>query len=260
MDDNLLSRDGTRIAYERAGRGHSVILVSGALSTGGTLAPLAAALAERFETVVYDRRGRGDSGDTAPYDVLREVEDLAALVETVGGEASLFGVSSGGALVLRALAEGLPVRRAVVYEVPYADFSPAGAEERAAYTRDLTEALEQGRRGDAVELFLRLTGMADDMIRGARQAPMWAALESVAPSLAHDDAVMGGGLVPRELLAPVGVPVLALAGGASPDWMQRAAHAVAEALPQGSSRILEGQTHVVDPDAVAPVLTEFLAA
>lgn len=111
-----------------------------------------------------------------------------------------------------------------------------------------------------MELFLRLTGMADDMIRGARQAPMWAALESVAPSLAHDDAVMGGGLVPRELLAPVGVPVLALAGGASPDWMQRAAHAVAEALPQGSSRILEGQTHVVDPDAVAPVLTEFLAA
>ncbi|MFI2434876.1 alpha/beta fold hydrolase [Streptomyces sp. NPDC018693] len=257
MDDKTLSRDGTSIAYARSGRGPAVILVSGAMSTGGTLAPLAARLADGFETVVYDRRGRGGSGDTPPYDVRREVEDLAALVEVVGGEAALFGVSSGGALVLQALAEGLPVRRAAVYETPYADFSPAGAEERAAYTRNLTEALAEGRRGDAVELFLRLTGMAEEVIRGARQSPMWPGMESVAPSLAYDDRVMGDSLVPRERLASVTVPVLALAGGASPDWMREATRAVAEALPEGTYRVLEGQTHMVDPDVVAPVLREF---
>ncbi|WP_435612830.1 alpha/beta fold hydrolase [Streptomyces sp. bgisy159] len=259
MDDKTLSRDGTSIAYARTGRGPAVILVSGAMSTGGTLAPLAARLADGFEAVVYDRRGRGESGDTRPYEVRREVEDLAALVEAVGGDAALFGVSSGGALVLEALASGLPVRRAAVYETPYADFAPSGAEERAAYRRNLTEALERGRRGDAVELFLRLTGMAEAMIQGARQSPMWAGMESVAPSLAHDDLVMGDSLVPRERLASVGVPVLALAGGASPAWMREAARAVAEALPQGTYRVLEAQTHMVDPDALGPVLSEFFA-
>ena len=106
-----VSRDGTRIAYERSGRGPAVVLVSGAMSTGATTAPLAAELSDRFEVVVYDRRGRGESGDTAPYAVEREIEDLAALIGAVGGEASLYGMSSGGALVLRAAASGLPVHR-----------------------------------------------------------------------------------------------------------------------------------------------------
>ncbi|PWI15408.1 hydrolase [Streptomyces sp. Act143] len=257
MDKRTLSRDGTSIAYESSGQGPAVILVSGAMSTGGTMAPLAAALADRFTAFVYDRRGRGESGDTAPYAVEREVEDLAALVDAAGGEACLCGVSSGGALVLEAVASGLPVRRAAVYETPFADFSPQGAEERAAYTAHLTAALAEGRRGDAVELFLSLTGMAPEMIQGARQSPLWAGMEAVAPTLAHDDAVMGDGLVPRERLASVSVPVLAVAGGASPEWLQEATRAVAEAAPKGSYRNLEGQTHMVDPTVLAPVLADY---
>ncbi|MER5854850.1 alpha/beta fold hydrolase [Streptomyces sp. NPDC059688] len=258
MDKKTTSRDGTRLAYEVTGRGPTVILVSGAMSTGGTVAPLAARLADRCTAVVYDRRGRGASGDTAPYAVAREVEDLAALVEAVGGEAALFGVSSGGALALEAAASGLPVRQVAVYETPFADFLPGGAEREAVYKEQLNEALAAGRRGDAVELFLRLTGLGEEMIRGARQSPMWAGMEAVAPSLAYDDAVMGDGLLPRARLAAITVPVLSVVGGASPEWMREASRVLADTVPEGTYRVLEGQTHMVEPDVLGPVLAGFL--
>ncbi|MCX4697756.1 alpha/beta hydrolase [Streptomyces sp. NBC_01352] len=258
MDKKTTSRDGTSIAYQSTGAGPAVILVSGAMSTGATVAPLAVPLSDRFTVVSYDRRGRGESGDTAPFAVEREVEDLAALIGAVGGEASLYGISSGGALVLHAAASGLPVRRVAVYETPYAVYED-GAKQWTEYTEGLTEALAQDRRGDAVELFLRLTGLAEEMIQGARQSPMWPGMEALAQSLAYDAAVLGDGRVPRPLLASVGVPVLAAAGGASPAWLREATRAIAEAVPQGTYRALEGQTHMVDPNALAPVLAEFFA-
>ncbi|MEU6587923.1 alpha/beta hydrolase [Streptomyces sp. NPDC046881] len=259
MDKKTTSRDGTPLAYHVTGQGPTVILVSGAMSTGGTVLPLAERLAERCTAVVYDRRGRGESGDTPPYAVDREVEDLAALLDAVGGDAALFGVSSGGALVLHAAAGGLPVRRAAVYEVPYVDHLADGATREATYKEQLNKALAEGRRGDAVELFLRLTGLGEEMIQRARHSPMWAGMEAVAPSLAYDDAVMGDGLLPRARLAGISVPVLAVAGGASPEWMHRASQAVAEAVPQGTYRILPGQTHMVEPDVLGPVLAEYVA-
>ncbi|MFE0946487.1 alpha/beta fold hydrolase [Streptomyces mutabilis] len=258
MEMQTLSRDGTRIGYERTGDGPAVVLVSGAMSTGATMAPLAAELSGRLDVTVYDRRGRGESGDTAPYAVEREVEDLAALIEALGGEASLFGVSSGGALALRAAADGLPVRSVAVYEVPYA-MDDATARAGAEYRERLTEALAQGRHGDAVELFLRLAGLGEEMIRGARQSPMWAGMESVAPSLAYDDAVMGDNRVPRSEIASITCPLLALAGGASDAWWHEAARAIADAAPDGRYGTVEGQTHMVEPGMLAPVLTEFFA-
>ncbi|MET8948761.1 alpha/beta fold hydrolase [Streptomyces sp. NPDC004542] len=259
MDKETLSRDGTRIAYTTTGEGPAVVLVSGAMSTGGTVAPLAHCLAGRCRAVVYDRRGRGGSGDTAPYAVEREVEDIAALIEAVGGEAAVYGISSGGALALRAAAGGLPVRRVAVYETPFA-VDEAGAQGRAEYTGKLGEALADGRRGDAVELFLRLTGLAEEMIQGARRSPMWADMEAIAPTLAYDDAVMGDGLVPRDRLASLRVPVLAVAGGASPGWLREATRTVAQAALTGTYRVLEAQTHMVDPNVLAPVLAEFFTA
>lgn len=258
MDKQTISRDGTPIAYGRTGQGPAVVLVSGAMSTGATVAPLAAQLSDRFSVIVYDRRGRGDSGDTQPYAVAREVEDLAALIEAEGGEAALYGISSGGALVLEAAASGLPVRQAAVYETPFADYG-GGVEERAEYTRNLTAALGQDRRGDAVELFLRLTGLAPEMIAHARRSPMWAGMEAIAPTLGYDNAVMGDGLVPRDRLAATVVPVLAVAGSASPEWLRRAAKAVADAAPEGAYQVLEGQNHMVDPQVLAPVLAGFFA-
>ncbi|MGW5007614.1 alpha/beta fold hydrolase [Streptomyces parvulus] len=255
--EHTLSRDGTRIAYERTGRGPAVVLVSGAMSTGATTAPLAAELSDRFDVTVYDRRGRGGSGDTAPYAVEREVEDLAALIEAVGGEASLYGMSSGGALALRAAASGLPVRRVAVYEVPYA-MDEAAARSAADYTEKLAAALGRDARGEAVELFLRRTGLGEDMIRGARQSPMWPGMESVAPSLAYDDAVLGDSRVPVGPIASVTAALLALAGGASDAWWHEAARAVAEAAPNGTYGTVAGQAHMVEPGVLAPVLTEFL--
>ncbi|MFC9915283.1 alpha/beta fold hydrolase [Streptomyces sp. NPDC127197] len=258
MDKNTISRDGTPIVYQRIGQGPVVVLVSGAMSAGATVAPLAGPLSDRFGVVVYDRRGRGESGDTTPYTVEREIEDLAALIEAEGGDAALYGISSGGALALHAAASGLPVRQVAVYEVPFA-MDEVAANGRAEYSERLTEALAQGRRGDAVELFLRLTGLAEEMIQGARQSPLWSGMETIAPSLAYDDAVMGDGRVPRDRLAAITAPVLALAGGASPGWMRQAARAVADAAPQGAYRVLEGQTHMVDPQVLAPVLAEFFS-
>ncbi|MGV9993061.1 alpha/beta fold hydrolase [Streptomyces sp. NPDC003374] len=259
MDKKTVSRDGTFLAYHRTGQGPVVVLVSGAMSTGATLAPLAAALSDRCEAVVYDRRGRGGSGDTAPYAVEREVEDLAAVIDAVGGEAALYGVSSGGALALRAAASGLPVRQVAVYEPPFAVYE-GGERERAEYTANLTRALDEGRRGDAVELFLRLTGLAPGVIASARQSPMWRGMESIAPTLAYDNAVMGDGLLPRDLLASIDVPVLALAGEASPGWLAEAARQVARTVPRGTFRLLEGQTHAVEPEVLAPVLAEFFTS
>ncbi|WP_282089891.1 alpha/beta hydrolase [Streptomyces tendae] len=258
MEKTTVSGDGTRIAYARSGRGPAVVLVSGAMSTGATMAPLAAELSGRFDVTVYDRRGRGESGDTAPYAVEREIEDLAALIEALGGEVSLYGMSSGGALALRAAASGLPVRRVAVYEVPYA-VDDAAVRAGAEYTERLAEALGQGRRGDAVELFLRHTGLGEEMIRGARQSPMWAGMESVAPSLAYDDAVLGDGRVPRSVISAINVPLLVLAGGASDAWWHAAARAIADAAPEGAYDTVDRQTHMVEPGVLAPVLAEFLA-
>ncbi|WP_405844363.1 alpha/beta fold hydrolase [Streptomyces sp. NBC_01518] len=258
MDKKTVSRDGTAIAYERIGAGPPVVLVGGAMTTGDGLLPLAAQLAHRFGAVPYDRRGRGASGDTAPFAVAREVEDLAALIDAVGGSAALYGHSSGAALALHAAASGLPVTQVALYEPPFA-LDTTGAKERAEYTGRLTELLAEGRHGDAVALFMALTGAPPEMIDGARHSPMWPGMEAIAPTLAYDDAAMGDGLVPVERLASLSVPVLTIAGGASAEWMREAARAVADAAPDGTYRTLEGQTHMVDPAVLAPLLTEFFA-
>ncbi|WP_327431913.1 alpha/beta fold hydrolase [Streptomyces sp. NBC_01236] len=258
MDKKTLSRDGTPLAYERHGDGPAVVLVGGAMCTGATLAPLAEALSDRFGAVTYDRRGRGDSGDTAPFAVAREIEDIAALIEASGGGAALCGVSSGGALALEAAASGLPVSKVAVYETPFAVYE-GGGKERQEYTDRLTELLGEDRRGDAVELFLALTGMPQEMIADARRSPGWPDMEAIAPTLAYDNAAMGDGLVPRGRLVSVSVPVLSVAGGVSPEWMRQAARAVADTAPDGTYRTLDGQTHRVDPEVLAPLLEEFFA-
>ncbi|MFD9464631.1 alpha/beta fold hydrolase [Streptomyces sp. NPDC060027] len=256
MDKKTISRDGTPIAYERYGDGPTVVLVGGAMCTGATLAPLAQALSDRFGAVTYDRRGRGASGDTAPFAVDREVEDIAALIDAFGGGAALYGISSGGALALEATASGLPVREVAVYETPFA-VDEVAAKGRAEYTERLTELLAQDRRGDAVELFMTLVGTPPEMIAGVRMSHAWAGMEAIAPTLAYDNAAMGDSGVPRERLAAVTVPVLSIAGDGSPEWMRAAARTVAEAAPDGSYRTLAGQTHMVDPQVLAPVLAEF---
>lgn len=168
----LTSSDGTSIAYNRRGSGPAVILVGGGLVDPATgragraeNAPLAAELAGHFTVYNYDRRGRAESGDTLPYAVEREIEDIEALIGDAGGSAHLYGLSSGGALALEAAAAGLPVDSVAVYEVPYSVGEYASQSWRD-YSEALGTVLAEGRRGDAVELFMRLAGASEDDIVG----------------------------------------------------------------------------------------------
>ena len=253
----VTSKDGTSIAYDRQGSGPAVILVGGGLVdplTGRAgrweNAPLAAELAGRFTVYNYDRRGRGDSGDTLPYAVDRELEDLDALLAEAGGSAHLYGVSSGGALALEAAAAGIAVDRLAVYEVPY------GASGWRAYVEQLEALLAEGRRGAAVELFMRVAGASEEDIAGARSSPVWPGLEAIAHTLAYDAACLGDGQPPTARLAIITRPTLVATGGGQ-DFFEQAADAIAASLPQAGRLTIQGQTHLVDPKALAPVLQRF---
>ena len=254
----VVSKDGTRIAYEKAGHGNLLILVLGALNSRKTGASLAKLLAPHFTVISYDRRGRGDSTDTPPYSPEREVEDISALIGDVGGQAYLYGHSSGGALALETAAE-LPklVRKLAVFEVYYA---LDGEARKAAsdYYRTLTKLLAAGKRGEAVSLFIKSVGVSDKQLQAIKRMPMWRGLERLAPTLAYDSDVTGKGhAFPATLLPRVAVPTLVMHGGAGAPSMRDAARAISEAIPKAQLRTLAGQTHGVRPKALAPVLKEF---
>ncbi|HEX4204572.1 MAG TPA: alpha/beta hydrolase [Ktedonobacteraceae bacterium] len=253
------SYDGTPIAFDQSGQGPALILVAGALSTRAAWTSLAERLAPHFSVFAYDRRGRGESGDKAPYTVEREVEDLDALINEAGGSAFVFGHSSGAALVLEAAIKlGEKVKKLAIYEAPYNDESGAQRAWRE-YIQQLAELLAADRRGDAVALFMGLVGTPAEGIEAARHAPLWSQLEAIAPTLAYDHtAIMGkDGSVPIERAAHVRVPTLVMNGGASYSFMYETARTLSEAIPQAQLRTLEGQSHGPADDVLAPVLQEF---
>lgn len=233
-----------------------MILVGGALSTAATEAPLARLLAPHFEVVTYDRRGRGSSGDSGPYAVEREIGDLAALVTSVGGRASVFGTGAGGVLALEAQAAGLPVDLLAVYEPPYTP-SASGLQYKACCTSRLHRLLTTGDRAGAVELFLSVTGVPADMIARMRRAPLWSDLVAMAHTLAYDDALLGNGAIPAARFASVTARTLVICGGSSPTPARQSTRALAETLPRARHRTLTGQTRELAPQAMAPVLAEF---
>lgn len=252
----VFSPDGTPLAYERIGEGPPVILVGGAFCTRDTHRELAGLLAPDFTVFNYDRRGRGGSGDTLPYAVDREIEDLAALIDAAKGAALLYGLSSGGALALRAAASGLPVTAVAVYEPPYA-LEAGRRTGNARYGERLAALLAAERRSEAVELFLSTIGLPAPVIEEFRHAPTWPAMEALAHTLAYEHAVLGDARLPVERLASITVPVLAVCGGASPQWLRAPAAAIAEAVPLGGALTLPGQTHEFSAEALAPVLAAF---
>jgi alpha-beta hydrolase superfamily lysophospholipase len=265
--DHVTSDDGTPIAYDEAGSGPALILVGGGLDDGSENAPLVPALAGSFRVYNYARRGRGESGDTSPYQVSREIEDLAALVIRAGGSAHLYGVSSGGALVLLAAAAGIPADRLAVYEVPY-NLDPGWPARWHAYAEAVGAAVAEGRRGDALEAFMRVTGSPEAEIAGLRSSPYWPAMESLAHTLPYDAACLGDGRPPAHRLVRITRPTLVATGDAGhlPDaaaWVRAlgpAADAIAAAIPQAERHTFAGQSHVADPEVVAPALTRFFLA
>jgi pimeloyl-ACP methyl ester carboxylesterase len=262
---HVTSADGTRIAFERLGDGPPLIVIGGATCDRVKMRSIAERLAQDFSVINYDRRGRGDSGDTKPYAVEREVEDLAALIDYAGGRASLYGHSSGAGLALHAGAHGLPIDRLILHEPPYSPDREEERREAREYAKQLQAILSEGRHGDAVELFFTVVGMPPEMVAEMRRNdPGWPTLEALAPTLAYDSEVMGdlsrGGSLPADLAGRVAAQTLVIVGGASPDWMIETGRRVADAVQQGNVEVLDGQEHVVPPDILAPVVKEFLAS
>ena len=259
--DTVRSRDGTTIAYDRRGNGPPVVIVGGALSDRRAAANLSEALAGRMTAIAVDRRGRGDSGDTQPYAVDREIEDIAALIDAVGGEAAVLGHSSGAVLSLRAAEAGLPIRRLALYEPPFIvdDTRPPLPGD---YVTHIDELIAAGRGGDAVEYFMA-TGprIPEPAIEGAKRSPAWAGMTAIAHTLSYDNRIMGdtmaGDPAPLERWSRIATPTLVMAGGDSPASMRNAAAALAAVLPNATIRTLEGQTHGAAAEVLAPVLLDF---
>jgi pimeloyl-ACP methyl ester carboxylesterase len=259
--NRVTSKDGTSIAYDRHGSGPAVILVGDRSEN----APLAVELAEHFTVYNYDQRGRGDSGDTLPYAVAREIEDIEALIAEAGGSAHLYGVSAGGALVLEAAAAGVAVDRLAVYEVPYGLADTP--QQWRAYVDELQALLSEGRRGDAFALFMRTAGSPEDDIAAARNSPLWPALEAIAHTRVYGAACLGDGVPPTGRLAKIEQPTLVVTGTTldphmsrlRPGVFQQAADAIAASIPNAQRHTLQGQTHMVDPKAIAPVLEQFFS-
>jgi pimeloyl-ACP methyl ester carboxylesterase len=261
----VTSKDGTTIAFDRSGEGPAIVLVGGAFqhrAIDPSTARLAELLAPNFTVYHYDRRGRGESGDTAPYAVEREIEDIDALIQDAGGSASVFGISSGAVLALRAAAAGLAITKLALYEPPFIvdDSRPPVPKD---YTQRLAGLLAEGRRGDAVELFMtEAVGMPAEAVAPMRGAPFWPAFESVAHTLPYEAAIMGdtlsGQALPAGRWEAITVPTLAVDGGASPAWAGNAVVALARTLLTAERTTLIEQTHQVDPEVLAPVLAEFL--
>jgi pimeloyl-ACP methyl ester carboxylesterase len=255
-DLRVTSKDGTSIAYERVGSGPALVLVGGGAVDRSENVPLGPELAEHFTVFNYDRRGRGGSGDTLPYALEREFEDLAALIDVAGGSAHLFGASSGGALAMEAAVAGLPIGKLAVYEVPYM-VGEVMQERWHEYVARLHTLLGQGRRGDAFELFMRLAGSPDAQIAAAKESPHWPGCEAIAHTLAYDAACIGDGPPPTDRLERIMQPTLVVTGGGN-DFFEQAADAILAGVPRAERHVLDGVGHAVEAKVLAPVLLEFL--
>src|SRR5215475_14455788 len=246
----VTSRDGTRIVYDKQGSGPALVVVDGALTVrkSGNKAELIDLLAPRLTVLTYDRRGRGDSGDTPPYSVAREIEDVAAVIDAAGGSAALYGHSSGGCLAIEAaLALGSgQVTKLAMYEAPYDD-DPAVVPAWHQYLADLKMALDENRAGDAAALFMAFVGTPAEQVESMRKAPFWPGIEAVAPTLAYDHIGLMGTdrSVPAERAGKVSVPTLVMHGSEGAPFMAASAATLGKLIPGGELRTIAGQSHNV---------------
>ncbi|GAA2556999.1 alpha/beta hydrolase [Winogradskya consettensis] len=259
----VTSADGTRIGFETSGSGPAVILVDGAMTHRGfgPSGDLAVALSDAFTVYRYDRRGRGESGDTAPYEPRREVEDLAALLQAAGGSAALVGVSSGAVLAADA-ANALPgVTKLALYEPPFI-VDGTHAPRPDAFLPEMEALVAAGDTGGAVKKFLRSVGMPGFAVTIMSVLPPFRKMRATAPTLPYDLRVLGdtgrGQPLDPSRWARVTAPALVLDGGKSPQYMRNAAAALSAALPGAQYRTLPGQTHIVKASVLAPAVKEFL--
>jgi pimeloyl-ACP methyl ester carboxylesterase len=258
----VISKDGTPIAFDESGKGPAIILVGGANATRMAAVSVAVALSPHFTVFAYDRRGRGDSGDTPPYAVDREVEDINALITEAGGSAYVFGHSSGAVLALEAARLlGGRIEKLAMYEPPFIidDSRPPVPQD---YVPHLNKLIAEGRRSEAVEYFMIDAILVPaDTVAQMRSSPMWPQLEAVAHTISYDGEIMGdtmsGNPSTLKKWATVTVPTLVMVGGASPSFFHHGTQALVDILPNATSRVLAGQDHGPADEVLTPVLVEY---
>jgi pimeloyl-ACP methyl ester carboxylesterase len=257
----VTSTDGTKIAYEKLGKGPAVILITGALASRSNYAKLAERLSQDFTVYYYDRRGRGDSGDTKPYAVKREIEDIKAIIDDAGGSAYVYGVSSGACLALEAAASlGDKTKKLAIYEPPY-DEAEGAAEKWKEYSSKVKKLVAADRSADAVEFHLKFVGLPDAMITEMKASPAWEGMKALAPTIGYDIAVVGEDRsIPVERVATIKASTLVMDGGASLEsmpFMRASADKLGRNIPNAQRRTIEGEDHSVDEKVLAPILKEF---
>lgn len=257
----VVSRDGTRIAYEISGHGPTVVLVAGALGYKDFpyLRNFTAEFAKDFRVVTYDRRGRGDSSDTQPYTVEKEIEDLAAVCRAAGDSPIVLGISSGAALVLEAAAQGVPMAAAVAFEPPYM-VGEHRRPQHARYEDDVRGFVARDDRDGALKLFMRTVGLPAFAVAIMRLMPFWKKLRPVAHTLPYDAAIMNRFDLPTARLATIRVPTLVVGGGKSPGALKSAVRAVADVVPGAQVVEIPKQSHNINPSALSPVVQRFARA
>jgi pimeloyl-ACP methyl ester carboxylesterase len=253
------SKDGTPLAYDIYGEGTPLIFITGATCFRNFEPVLhdATIFAKAFTVYNYDRRGRGDSGDTLPYAPKREVEDIEAMIDAAGGKAVLYGHSSGAILALEAALQlGDKVEKLVLYDPAHADNEDEGHDFRA-FSQTLKEMVESGKHGEAISLFLETIGMPKEMIEGMPHSAQWETITALAPTLVYD-TLLASDLPPLERAAHLATPTLLIVGENSPPSLHAVATQLNGALPNVTYKLLEGQDHVADPESLLPILTDFL--
>ena len=262
--NTIISKDGTKIAYEKQGNGPALILVASALADHRDAAGLAERLADHYTVYNYDRRGRGQSSDTAPYAVQREVEDIEALIQEAGGSASLFGSSSGAVLALEASSRlGEQVTKLYLYEPPFIiddSRKPVPTE----YVQHLNNLIEAGQRSEAVEYFMsKALGIPAEYIGYMKADPSWNSMEDLSHTLAYDGMIMGDTQSGQPLPADrweASIPTLILTGENSEPLFHDAAGALAKLLPRAELFTLREQDHsavMMAPDVLAKAIVDY---
>jgi len=250
----VTSKDGTKIAFERVGKGPALVIVGGALSQRNGGKALAAKLMDRFSVYTFDRRGRGDSGDTKPYAVDREIEDIGALIEHAGNNAYLYGVSSGAALSLQAAEKLGPakVSKLAIYDAPYGQDTGEFQKQKER----IDQLVQTGKPGDAAAFFFSSIGMPPPAIEDMKRSPQWKGMSQIDFTLVYDYEVLGNGSVPDSVKG-ITVPTLVMVGEKSMPFMHPTADRIAELVPNAQRKTVKGQQHQAAPEIVAPLLSQF---
>lgn len=259
---SVTSKDGTTIAFTKTGSGEPILLIDGATCYRelGPMKKLAGELKESFTVYFYDRRGRGESGNTLPYSPEREIEDIEALIKEAGGSVIMFGISSGAALALDAANQLDGIKKLVLYEAPFiVDDSRTPVPD--SFIPEMKELLAADRRGAAQKMFLRLVGVPSFFVHLMPLMPGWSKMKAVAHTLPYDLEIVSENQRGRSLTAErwssVKIPTLVGIGGKSPDWMKNSNTALANCLPNAEAQVLPGQTHMVSEKALAPMIKVF---